>query len=49
LKLIPNNPEQLKHMLFELQHVVIQKEVELAEKAIAYQPLLINHCLSTIA
>ncbi|MFT4747191.1 MAG: transposase [Congregibacter sp.] len=37
---LPNDPEQLKQMLLELQHVVIQKEVELAEKDVAYQQLL---------
>jgi transposase len=37
---LPNDPEQLKHMLLELQQVVIQKDVELAEKDAAYQQLL---------
>jgi len=37
---LPNDPEQLKQMLLELQQVVIQKEVELAEKDVAYQQLL---------
>ena len=37
---LPNDPEQLKKMLLELQQVVIQKEVELAEKDVAYQQLL---------
>ena len=37
---LPNDPEQLKEMLLELQQVVIQKEVELAEKDVAYQQLL---------
>lgn len=37
---LPNDPEQLKKMLLELQQVVIQKEVELAEKDVAYQLLL---------
>jgi transposase len=37
---LPNDPEQLKQMLLELQQVVIQKEVELAEKDVAYQLLL---------
>lgn len=37
---LPNDPEQLKKMLLELQQVVIQKEVELAEKDVAYQRLL---------
>ncbi len=36
---LPNDPEQLKQMLLELQQVVIQKEVELAEKDVAYQQL----------
>ena len=37
---LPNDPEQLKQMLLELQQVVIQKEVELVEKDAAYQRLL---------
>lgn len=37
---LPNDPEQLKQMLLELQQVVFQKEVELAEKDVAYQQLL---------
>ncbi len=37
---LPNDPEQLKLMPLELQQIVIQKEVELAEKDVAYQQLL---------
>ncbi len=37
---LPDDPEQLKKMLLELQQVVAQKDTELAEKDAAYQELL---------
>ena len=37
---LPNDPEQLKQMLLELQQLVTQKDNELVEKDLAYQALL---------
>ena len=37
---LPNDPEQLKQMLLELQRLVVQKDNELAEKEVVYQQLL---------